>query len=348
MLSAKLTNQERKAIYRREGYRCALCDSTRYLQIHHVISRGSGGTNHPHNLICLCSDCHAMVHGINLNDWPTTPEDVEQAIVEYLSDLYAEEGEVWNPYRNPYAKQAGKARPPPSRPFFVVPYLHVAGPGPAHPGPKGRCVSERAGPGQAPVPVVPPSVRRRDNKVWGPHPAPRAIAHPATGPAGVGPGRAAAVPGVAPGAPVPGCLAAARAAACSGPVPRAACRPRAGVARPVGGPSPPSGAAGVLPRRPRCGGAGPGGRRAHLAARSVPRGGGRGGRSPRPAASLRGELGLGRLRPSAAPLPPRAGSPSPRPCRAARLPPWAAAPSSRRGRLGRAWRPAWKQPPPPA
>ena len=114
MLSAKLTNQERKAIYRREGYRCALCDSTRYLQIHHVISRGSGGTNHPHNLICLCSDCHALAHGINLNDWPATQEDVEQAIVEYLSDLYAEEGEVWNPYRNPYAKQAGKARPPPA------------------------------------------------------------------------------------------------------------------------------------------------------------------------------------------------------------------------------------------
>ena len=179
MLSAKLTNQERKAIYRREGYRCALCDSTKYLQIHHVVSRGSGGTDHPHNLVCLCADCHAMVHGINLNDWPTTPEDVEQAIVEYLSDLYAEEGEVWNPYRNPYAKQAGKARPPPSRPFFVVPYLHVAGPGPAHPGPKGRCVSERAGPGQAPVPVVPPSVRRRDLKVWGPHPAPRAPGRPA-------------------------------------------------------------------------------------------------------------------------------------------------------------------------
>ena len=114
MLSAKLTNQERKAIYRREGYRCALCDSTRYLQIHHVISRGSGGTNHPHNLICLCSDCHALAHGINLNDWPATQEDVEQAIVEYLSDLYAEEGEVWNPYRNPLAKQAGKARPPPA------------------------------------------------------------------------------------------------------------------------------------------------------------------------------------------------------------------------------------------
>ena len=201
MLSAKISNATRKAVYRRDGYRCALCDSTKYIQVHHCVKRSHGGTDSVQNLVTLCADCHALAHGVNLNGWDATQQDVEQAIVEYLSDLYAEEGEVWNPYRNPYAKQAGKARPPPSRPFFVVPYLHVAGPGPAHPGPKGRCVSERAGPGQAPVPVVPPSVRRRDNKVWGPHPAPRAIAHPATGPAGVGPGRAAAVPGVAPGAP---------------------------------------------------------------------------------------------------------------------------------------------------
>ena len=31
----KLTNAQRKAIYRRDGYQCALCGSTRYLQIHH-------------------------------------------------------------------------------------------------------------------------------------------------------------------------------------------------------------------------------------------------------------------------------------------------------------------------
>ena len=49
MLSAKLTNAQRKAIYRRDGYRCALCDSTKYIQIHHIIPRGSGGTDHPHN-----------------------------------------------------------------------------------------------------------------------------------------------------------------------------------------------------------------------------------------------------------------------------------------------------------
>ena len=44
---------------------------------------------------------------MNLRDWPdVTQETIEQAIVEYLSDLYAEQGEVWNPYRNPLAKRA--------------------------------------------------------------------------------------------------------------------------------------------------------------------------------------------------------------------------------------------------
>ena len=63
---AKLTNSQRKAIYRRDGFQCAVCGSTRFLQIHHYIHRGQGGNDTPHNLITLCSDCHALAHGINL------------------------------------------------------------------------------------------------------------------------------------------------------------------------------------------------------------------------------------------------------------------------------------------
>ncbi len=33
MISANIPTSTRKAIYRRDGYRCALCDSTQYLQI---------------------------------------------------------------------------------------------------------------------------------------------------------------------------------------------------------------------------------------------------------------------------------------------------------------------------
>ena len=100
MISANISNTVRKAIYRREGYRCALCDSTKYLQIHHVVKRSQGGTNSPHNLICLCADCHALVHGIDLRGLPDAELDrqVDQAIVEYLADYYAEQGVIWNPW----------------------------------------------------------------------------------------------------------------------------------------------------------------------------------------------------------------------------------------------------------
>lgn len=99
MLSANLTKAQRKAIYRRDGYRCALCDSTKYLQLHHVIPRGEGGPDTAHNLITLCSDCHAMAHGINLRGWADMDQEtICQNIVEYLADFYACEGILWNPW----------------------------------------------------------------------------------------------------------------------------------------------------------------------------------------------------------------------------------------------------------
>jgi len=96
MTSANIPTATRRAIYARDGYRCALCDSTRTLQIHHYLPRGKGGSNHPHNLICLCSYCHAHVHGTPLYDAIFTPEHVEQFIVEYLADYYVE---AWNPWQ---------------------------------------------------------------------------------------------------------------------------------------------------------------------------------------------------------------------------------------------------------
>ena len=68
MISANIPNSVRKAVYRRDGYRCALCDSPKYIQIHHAIPRSRGGGNTPHNLICLCADCHAACHGMDLRN----------------------------------------------------------------------------------------------------------------------------------------------------------------------------------------------------------------------------------------------------------------------------------------
>lgn len=96
MLNAKLSNAQRKAIYRRDGFQCAVCGSGRNLQIHHYVHRGQGGSNKPDNLITLCDSCHAMAHGINLLCHPDlTQEDMEQHILEYLADYYAPNWDPW-------------------------------------------------------------------------------------------------------------------------------------------------------------------------------------------------------------------------------------------------------------
>ena len=97
MIPANLTNQTRKAVYRRDHYRCALCDSPRSIQIHHCISRGQGGTNSPMNLITLCMYCHGTIHGTRFPehpDWMDTTE-LAQACVEYLADFYAPDWYPW-------------------------------------------------------------------------------------------------------------------------------------------------------------------------------------------------------------------------------------------------------------
>ena len=94
-LHANISNATRKSVYARDGYRCALCDCSQGLQIHHVVPRGEGGTNQPENLITLCSYCHSHVHGHPLYETPLTAEDLTQACIEYLADYYAP---CWNPW----------------------------------------------------------------------------------------------------------------------------------------------------------------------------------------------------------------------------------------------------------
>lgn len=102
-MNARIPNETRRAVYRRDGYRCALCDCTQYLQIHHAIPRGHGGSDEPENLITLCSKCHAGCHGLDLYNGGWDADDYELAVVEYLSDLYTTDTHVWEPYtENPY------------------------------------------------------------------------------------------------------------------------------------------------------------------------------------------------------------------------------------------------------
>lgn len=114
-MNAGISREMRKAVYKRDGWRCAVCDATEGLQIHHIKPRGKGGANHPMNLVTLCWRCHAATHGSIMGDEYTTaagcekgmtPEDVrrevmfymELEITRYISDYYAEQGEIWYPW----------------------------------------------------------------------------------------------------------------------------------------------------------------------------------------------------------------------------------------------------------
>lgn len=94
-LSANIDAKTRREVYRRDDYQCALCGSTTQLQIHHYIHRILGGGNSPHNLITLCSICHAMAHGCDLANIGFTAADMEQAICEYLADYYMDTFDPW-------------------------------------------------------------------------------------------------------------------------------------------------------------------------------------------------------------------------------------------------------------
>lgn len=99
--SAGIQNLQRKRIYKRDGWACALCGSNDGMQIHHVVPRGKGGSDLDENLICLCRFCHALAHGIKLRDYcDMEPEGMEHMMVEYLSEFYIEYELVWNPWGN--------------------------------------------------------------------------------------------------------------------------------------------------------------------------------------------------------------------------------------------------------
>ena len=105
MISAKISNETRKQVYRRDGYRCALCDSTKYLQVHHCIKRSRGGTNSIQNLICLCADCHALAHGTNLNQWDATQEEWSRPLWSIWQTTTPRTGTRGREGRNPGARE---------------------------------------------------------------------------------------------------------------------------------------------------------------------------------------------------------------------------------------------------
>ena len=46
----------------RDGYKCRKCGSKTHLEVHHIVQRKDGGTDHRDNLVTLCHNCHAALH----------------------------------------------------------------------------------------------------------------------------------------------------------------------------------------------------------------------------------------------------------------------------------------------
>lgn len=53
----------RQLVLRRNGWRCQSCGTMSNLEVHHQQFRSHSGNDSAENLITLCMECHARVHG---------------------------------------------------------------------------------------------------------------------------------------------------------------------------------------------------------------------------------------------------------------------------------------------
>jgi ATP-dependent DNA helicase RecQ len=54
----------RQQVLRRDGWRCQSCGAMCNLEVHHQQFRDHSGDDSESNLITLCTNCHAMAHGL--------------------------------------------------------------------------------------------------------------------------------------------------------------------------------------------------------------------------------------------------------------------------------------------
>lgn len=55
-------NNVKEYVKWRDGYKCHKCGNNTHLEVHHIVQRKDGGTDHRGNLVTLCHDCHAALH----------------------------------------------------------------------------------------------------------------------------------------------------------------------------------------------------------------------------------------------------------------------------------------------
>ena len=54
----------RRKVLARDKHTCQApgCGRTRFLEVHHMVARGRGGSNQAENLVTLCASCHRLWH----------------------------------------------------------------------------------------------------------------------------------------------------------------------------------------------------------------------------------------------------------------------------------------------
>ena len=62
---SNLKQQSRLKLHERAGGKCEHCGREldyHDMQLHHVVPASMNGTNNPNNLMCLCPECHHLIH----------------------------------------------------------------------------------------------------------------------------------------------------------------------------------------------------------------------------------------------------------------------------------------------
>lgn len=82
--SVKVTLREwlmlKKRCFRRDGYRCQVCNFTfpeQLLHPHHIIPRGRIKIDHLDNLLTVCPECHRGIHD-HLVGFPSVDDLIEK------------------------------------------------------------------------------------------------------------------------------------------------------------------------------------------------------------------------------------------------------------------------------
>jgi hypothetical protein len=84
----EVTPATARLVMRRDRGCCRVpgCRSARWLQIHHVVWREHGGSNDPHNLVCLCFAHHQAVHQGRIGLTGTAPDALLFDLAAYLAN----------------------------------------------------------------------------------------------------------------------------------------------------------------------------------------------------------------------------------------------------------------------